>query len=262
MESMIEQYAISFPIFILIFCRMAGLFIMSPIFGRQNLPTYWKIMFSVFLSYIVFSFDSFDTIIEIESFLHLAIYAIKEFFLGFILGYITTMLFSAILLAGQLIDTQIGFGMVNILDPQNNIQVPLLGNFNNMIALLLFLILDGHHTLISFLISSIDIVPVGRVVIDPDVYRMLIVLFYKAFELAFKISLPIIGAALVTEGALGLLSRSISQINIFAIGIPGKILIGLITLFFFMPMFMLLLEKSFAGMFADIKALMEVMAGQ
>lgn len=259
MENMLQQYAHRFPILMLIFCRVIGLFIMSPIFSRQNIPTYWKIMFSVFLSYIIFSFDSTHITLNISGPLQMFIFIIKELFLGFIFGYITTVVFSAILLAGQLIDTQIGFGMVNILDPQNNIQIPLLGNFNNIIALMLFLIIDGHHVLIDLLIVSFETVPMGKIVINPEIYHTLVIIFKKSFELAFKMSLPIVGAALVTEGALGLMSKSIPQINIFAIGIPAKIFVGLITLFFFIPAFIALLGESFSGMFIDIKKLMEAM---
>lgn len=262
MESMIDQYAATFPIFILIFCRVSGLFIMSPIFSRQNIPVYWKIIFSVLLSYIILGFASFATAPKISSFIQLFIFIIKEFLLGFIFGYITTVMFSAILLAGQLIDTQIGFGMVNILDPQNDIQIPLLGNFNNIIALLLFLIIDGHHALINLLVISFDMIPIGQFNIEPEIYRALVIIFTKSFELAFKMSLPVVGAALITEGALGLMSKSIPQINIFAIGIPIKIFIGLITLFFFIPAYIALLKGNFSEMLTDIKMLMEAMMTQ
>lgn len=260
MENMLGQYTVAFPTFILIFCRITGLFIMSPIFSKQNVPIYWKIMFSVLLSYIVFSFKLSSTVINIDSTLRFVIYVCKEVLLGIIFGYITTVMFSAILLAGQLIDTQIGFGMVNILDPQNNIQVPLLGNFNNIIALLLFLIIDGHHTLIQLLVASFDMVPIGQVTVEQDIYIALVTLFKNAFELAFKMALPIMGAALITDSVLGLMSKSIPQMNIFAIGIPAKIFVGLITLFFFVPAYIALLRGNFSDMLEDMKTLMESMS--
>ena len=259
MEITFAQYANAFPMFILIFCRVAGLFIMSPIFSKQNIPMYWKIMFSILLSYVIFGFESFTATPQIDSPLNLFIFIIKELIIGFIFGYMTTVMFSAILLAGQLIDTQIGFGMVNILDPQNNIQVPLLGNFNNIIALLLFLIINGPHTLIKLLVTSFEMIPIGQVMLNQDIYLDLVTLFSQAFELAFKMSLPIVGAALITESVMGLMSKSIPQMNIFAIGIPAKIFIGLITLFFFIPAYIGLLRGSFSNMLKNIKSVMEAM---
>lgn len=263
MGGILEQYKIAFPALILIFCRIAGLFIMSPIFSKQSIPIYWKIMLSVFLSYIVFSFKLSTTVLNnrvIGHPLNLLINVLKEILLGVIFGYITTIMFSAILLAGQLIDTQIGFGMVNVLDPQSNIQVPLLGNFNNIIALLLFLIIDGHHTLVNLLVASFDIIPIGQITIEQDIYIILVTIFKNAFGLAFKMALPIVGAALITESILGLMSKSIPQINVFAVGIPIKIFIGLITLFFFIPAYIALLKGNFSDMLKDIKGLMEAMS--
>ncbi|NMA94756.1 MAG: flagellar type III secretion system protein FliR [Clostridiales bacterium] len=259
MEDLIQRYSASFPIFILIFFRVMGLFIISPIFSRQNIPTYWKILFSVFLSYILFSLQAYNTPLYIHNVVGLMFLIIKELFLGFIFGYITTVVFSAILLSGQLIDSQIGFGMVNILDPHNNIQVPLLGNFNNIIALLLFLIIDGHHQIVNLLVISFDMIPIGQVELTADIFHVLVIIFKKAFELAVTLSLPIIGAALITEGVLGLMTRSIPQINIFAIGIPLKIFIGLFTLFIFIPALISTLGHSFMDMLDDMKNIIEMM---
>ena len=208
----------------------------------------------------LYSFSFAYTVLNIDHPLNLFINLLKEILLGVIFGYITTIMFSAILLAGQLIDTQIGFGMVNVLDPQSNIQVPLLGNFNNIIALLLFLIIDGHHTLVNLLVASFDIIPIGQITIEQDIYIILVTIFKNAFGLAFKMALPIVGAALITESILGLMSKSIPQINVFAVGIPIKIFIGLITLFFFIPAYISLLKGNFSDMLKDIKGLMEAMS--
>jgi flagellar biosynthetic protein FliR len=115
--------------FLLIFIRMTGLFIMSPIFGRNNLPAVFKIGFSFFLAVIFVNVNEIPTVSMSSNITLYALYIIKELIVGLVIGYATYVIMSAIYLAGQMIDMQVGFGSVNVLDATSNIQVPLTSNF-------------------------------------------------------------------------------------------------------------------------------------
>ncbi|MFY9176249.1 MAG: flagellar biosynthetic protein FliR [Caldicoprobacterales bacterium] len=249
-----------FQVFLLVLVRMTGLFLMSPVFGRQNIPNYLKWGLSILLTYIVFSNRFLDSQLELGSFLEFAILITREVLIGFTIGFITTIFFSAIWTAGQLIDTQIGFGMVNVIDPQSSIQVPLMGNFKNILALLAFFVLDGHHTLIKIISFSYDIVPIGEGAVTGELVTLLIKFFANSFVLSVKIALPIIAMTFLSEVAFGILVRTVPQMNVFIVGIPIKILIGLIAILIFIPLFINSLKGIYDGMFNDIgKALRGMM---
>lgn len=110
----------SVELFLLIFVRMTGLFVIAPIFGR-NMPTYVKIGIALTTAILMASVVKVDHIIEINGYLLYAFYIIKEFIVGLVIGFVAYALFTSIYIAGQIIDMQIGFGMVNVFDPITNI---------------------------------------------------------------------------------------------------------------------------------------------
>jgi len=148
-------------IFVLIFVRMTGLFVAAPIFGRRNIPSYFKIGFSFMLALILANIMPAPEIDYQQNIYQYVLMVIKEFIVGLTIGYIAYMVFTAIYLAGQLIDMQIGFGLVNVLDPISNIQVPITANFYFIISMLVLLMVNGHHMLIKVLFESYSYIPLG-----------------------------------------------------------------------------------------------------
>jgi len=252
MELIFNNIVSSFSIFIIIFARMTGLFLISPIFGRRNIPVYAKVGLSLLLSYIVFSSKVIEIEAEFESWLQLAYCIIRELLVGFIMGFITILTFSAIWTAGQILDTQIGFAIVNTIDPQNNIQISLMANFYNMLAILLFFMLDGHHKLIQIIFNSYDIVPLGAGIITKNLSMGMVKLFTDSFILSVKIAIPVIAASFLSEIAFGILARAVPQINVFIVQIPFKIFIGLVVLLIIIPFFIRGLNGLFDNMFSNM----------
>ena len=147
--------------FLLIFARMSGLFTLTPIFGARNIPVYVKAGLSLLMSYILFPLLAQpDVIWPTNSFLAYSFLVICEFVMGLMFGFAASLIFSSIQMTGHLLDTQIGFGMVNIIDPQFGQQIPLIGNFKYILALLIFLVTNGHHVLLSAFLSSFKLVPI------------------------------------------------------------------------------------------------------
>lgn len=258
MYELTDVFINQFIVFLLVFVRMTSLFIISPVFGRQNMPSYLKIGLAVFSTFIIAPL-LVNVSISYTNFIDFSIIIFKELLVGIIIGYVSFVLFSAMFVAGQIIDAQIGFGMVNVLDPQSNIQVPLIGNFLYIFAILVFLLVDGHHVLFSALVKSYNIVPINSFFFTKNLINNIIGIFAETFMIALKIGIPIIGAVLISEAALGILSRTIPQMNVFIVGMPMKIGLGLLTLLLILPGFSNTLDYLFDILYAYISIAIQSM---
>lgn len=237
--------------FILIFIRMTGLFVIAPIFGRRNIPSYFKIGFALILSLILVNTIKAPTL-NYSSFFEYAFLVIKEFLVGLTIGYVAYLIFTAIYMAGQIIDMQIGFGMVNVLDPMSNIQVPITSNFYYIISMLMFLGMNGHFVLIKGLFESYKLVPLGAATFGEKLMNDILNVFGSTFVLGFKISAPIVAAILITDISLGVISRALPQMNVFVVGMPLKIILGIAVMLITIPMFITVMDLIINGMNSDI----------
>ena len=227
---------------------------MTPIFGAQNVPVYIKAGLALIISYILFPLLAQPGILwPVNSLFAYAFLVICEFLMGLMFGFAASLIFASVQMTGHLLDTQIGFGMVNIIDPQFGQQIPLIGNFKYILALLIFLTTNGHHILLSAFLSSFKMIPVTHVVYHSNALASVITdMVVNTFVIALKISLPVLVALLLTDIALGILSRTMPQMNIFVVGIPAKIIVGLFVLSIGLPFYVAFLEVVFNGMFRDI----------
>lgn len=247
-----------FVVFFLVFVRMTSLFVVAPVFGRQNTPTYLKIGLAFFCSLIIIPLLGELSVDYNNVFSYTALVA-KEFAVGIILGYISFLVFSALYTAGQIIDIQIGFGMVNLLDPINDIQVPLTSNFLYILTTILFLMMNGHHILLSAVYKSFSILPIGGFAFSEALMQNVVSIFCDIFIIGFKISAPVLAACLLAEMGLGILARTVPQMNVFVIGMPLKIVVGLFTLLFMMPVFVKVLNITFDKMYSYIYIILQNM---
>ena len=238
--------------FLLIFVRISGIFMMAPIFGSRNVAGRIKAALALIITYIIFPliFDT-NTVIP-EQFLSYFFMVIGELIIGLILGFISSLVFSAIQMAGHLLDMQIGFGIVSMIDPLSGQQAPLVGNFKYILALIVFLATNGHHVLLSALFSSFKLIPVTGMVVNVAIAKFVIDIIGSMFILALKICLPILVAIVLTDMALGILARTMPQMNIFVVGVPGKIIVGIFVLSIGLPFYIFFLELAFDGMYKNI----------
>lgn len=239
-------------VFLLVFVRMTGLFVIAPIFSRRNVPTGIKIGFSFLLAIILMNTV---TMPELDSYRNIYQYSLliaKEFIVGIAIGYVAYLIFIGIYMAGQIIDMQIGFGMVNVIDPMSNIQVPITSNFYFILCMLLFLMANGHHILIKALFESYKFIPLGGAVFGTDLMNDMLRAFGNIFIIGFKISAPIIAAILVTDIALGVISKTVPQLNVFVVGMPLKILLGLAVMILTIPLFVSIVDMLIHGMSSEM----------
>jgi flagellar biosynthetic protein FliR len=241
-----------FDVFLHVFVRMTGLFVVAPIFGRRNMPTYLKIGFSFFMALILVNTTAVQNFQHDESIFSYVLLVMKEFIVGISIGFIAYISFTAIYVAGEILDMQIGFGVVNVMDPVSNIQVPVTSNIYFIISMLLLLLMNGHHVLIKALFDSFTTLPLGSAVFDASLADGLITLFSTVFATGFKIAAPVVAAILITDIAMGTVSRMVPQLNIFVIGMPLKIIVGLIILVITIPMFITVMQTVFNAMNGNV----------
>ncbi len=234
-----------FDAFLLVFVRMTGLFVVAPIFGRKNVPAYFKIGFSFLMSLILVNTAVVQSVQYDENLLGYVLLVIKEFMIGLSMGFVAYLTYTAIYIAGEVIDMQIGFGMVNVMDPISNIQVPITSNVYFIISMLILLAIDGHHMLIKALYDSFTSIPPGSAVFDAGLYNGISALFSTVLTTGFKMAAPVLATIIIVDIALGTISRMVPQMNIFVIGMPLKIIVGLIILAITIPMFINVLREVF-----------------
>jgi flagellar biosynthetic protein FliR len=243
----------------LLFLRTSGLFVLSPIFGRKNVPNGAKAGIALLLSYLFLSAYPPSGAVFTGNVAQYALLCTKELAIGLIMGYLTILFFDVAAMAGQLMDVQIGFGMAQIFDPETNNQVSLVSRLLDYALLLFFLVADGHHTLIRILFFSFEKIPVGQVLLPQSIALVVGQAVGLAFSMAVTVALPIIAAELLLEMALGILTRSVPQLNVFVVGITVKVAAGLLALVLFIPAFASYGDKVFEALYTWLAAVTERM---
>lgn len=252
MEQVLGSVTANIDYFVLILIRVGSLLMASPIFGRKALPNIIKIAFCVTITYAVFAASPAPSPVAYSGVIEYGLMCVKELLFGLVLGYVTTLFFSVVQTAGLLMDMQMGFGMVNVFDVNSNISVPVSGNFFNIILLMSFFGVNGHLHLIRILVASFGHIPVGQVALNPLMGLTAVEIFALAFVLAVNVALPLIASGLLGEVALGFIVRAVPQMNIFVVGIPLKIVLGLMMLMLILPVFVSFSDVLFERMFSSI----------
>ena len=172
---------------------------------------------------------------------------LRELALGLLMGYILYLTFAGLQLAGQLVELPMGFTMVNVLDPQTGGQMPIIGQLYFLVALWLFILVKGDHTLLAVLAQSYRLLPVGETIIFTKGLPYLLRAFGNLFLMAVQVALPLFGVLFLTDVGLGVLARLVPQINVFFLGFPLKVFLGLFLLALSLPVFFRWLAESYAG---------------
>lgn len=246
------------PIFMLIFCRMSAFFVVAPIFASKTVPSSFKVGISAMIAFLILLIQGTDQVIPMD--LSYVLLIIREVLIGLLMGYVAYLMFTVIQIAGSFIDIQIGFGIANVIDPMTGASAPVLGNFKYMFATLLFLSMNGHHYLLDAVIRSYNWIPLSndlfQRIYSGSLSDFLVRTFSQSFLLAFQMAAPLVVALFLTDVALGFLARSAPQFNVFVIGIPLKIIIGLGVLLILVSSFTYTFEHLFSVLFKSLQNLL------
>jgi flagellar biosynthetic protein FliR len=216
---------------LLLFLRVSGILIGSPVFGRKNVPSLSKIGFCAVLTLVFMAGSPAPR--EYPVYGHLLEYVLlclRELLFGAAMGFVLTAMFSISMTAGSMIDYQIGFNMASIYDAQSNMLSPLSGSLLNLMLLVMFFSVDGHLKLINILYRTVEAVPVGTAVAAPGIVWAAAEVMSKSFVLSVMVAMPVLAAGMMLEVALGATIKTVPQMNMFVVGIPLKIIIGLVVL--------------------------------
>ncbi|PLT34199.1 flagellar biosynthetic protein FliR [Bacillus sp. V5-8f] len=250
-----------FPAFLLVFVRVASFFVTMPIFSYRTIPTTHRIGISFFLAWIMYyTIDA--PVLEIDGAYYLLI--MKEALVGLLIGFVAYMILSAIQIAGGLIDFQTGFAIANVIDPQTGAQSPLMGQYLYTISLLFLLSANGHHLLLDGIFYSYQFIPIDKAWIsfgNEDMLEFVVKAFNQAFIIAFQMSLPVVGSLFIVDIALGIVARTVPQLNIFVVGMPVKIFVSFVVLIIVMGMMMAVVGQLFDYLIVTMRGLMELVGG-
>lgn len=222
----------AFTLLLMILMRVSGFILFNPIFGRSGIPRFFIAGYIIVLSYAVYGTYGGGSIHIPDTMLELALRLMLELSLGLTVGMVMRFFFYIPEQAGEQIDAQMGMSMARTYDPNTQSQTTTTANLFNMMALMLFFAARGHITLLRLMLTSGEIVPFGTASLGPNVSERVAVLFAECVVLAFKLSMPILGAELLGQIGMGVLMKAIPQINVFSINIELKVLIGLFMLMF------------------------------
>ncbi len=218
--------------FFLVFTRITAMIALLPIFGSRNIPIHLKAGFSFLLAIILFPFISvikWDAISLVLPTLFIML--IKEIFIGITIGFAGSFLFAGVQFAGRLIDTQMGFALVQLVDPFSDSNSTVSGQLQVLIFSIIFLLINGHYFMILAIQKSFDIIPLCNVQLPSGkLAHLYMAMATDIFIIAIRLAAPVFSVLVLTSVALGVVARTVPQINIFFVGLPLKIGLGLLTL--------------------------------
>lgn len=209
--------------------RVACFISIAPVFGHNSLNTRMKISIAFFVSLILY--QVVDVSLPVYSdVLGYSTLVLEEALVGLLLGFVAGLAMKALAIAGEFIDREIGFSMATTFDP-NQGMVTITGELYDKIVCLVIMISNLHYYILSAAAQSFELVPVGRIVLNPDlIYTSLIQFIVQVFMIGFRIAMPVFLGATMLNVILGVLAKSSPQMNMFAIGMQLKVFVGLFLL--------------------------------
>jgi flagellar biosynthetic protein FliR len=164
------------------------------------------------------------------------------------LGFVTQLVFMGISFAGELIDLQIGFAIANVINPQTQQNITIIGELELALATLIFIATDSHFFLIQGMAGSFNLLPLPYANLDPSVAGNLVLFFAQAFFIVFRIAAPVVVALFITNVSLAFMARVAPQMNVFVVGLPIQISVGLIMLIISLPLLANVAPELFQNM--------------
>ena len=228
------------------FTRILGLLASAPVTSGPQFPALGKVGLAMLMSIVIA--PTLPDVPRIDPASWSGLFALaEELTIGLAIGFAMRLVFTAVEMASELMGLQMGLGFAAFYDVASQSQVPVLSRFFGLAATLMFLAINGHLLLFSVLADSFTTIPIGGGV-SVGVWKTLAVWGGYMLYAALSLALPVIAALLITNLALGILTRAAPQLNIFAVGFPITLMIGLLAAVLSMPYFL----PMFEGMVGDV----------
>lgn len=184
-----------------------------------------------------------------------------ETFVGLLLGFTASLIFSILTIAGQMVDIQIGFSSAQLFDPGTSDMAGLSGSFNNILFTLYFLGVNGLDGMLLTIMNSYKLIPVGDFHLPSGTWQVLTHLLGMVMSIAVQLAAPLLVALLLTDITFALLSRVVPQMNVYVVGLPAKLFVGLSLYMISMPGIVYLFNRIFSMLFEQMNSLQAFIGG-
>ena len=247
-------------VFLLMLTRCSGIFMIAPFFGSLNIPVTIRAAAAFAFTLVLFPVvDGLGTVAAPPSVWAFAGSVLAELFVGWLIGFVAYVCFSAIHMAGKVMDMQVGFAVVNVMDPTSGQQIPLIGSLLYNLGIIVFLVTNGHHVIITALAESFRMVPLAAMQPNLSLTMLLVDFTNGIFVTGMKIAMPVTFAILLVNVALGILARTMPQMNIFVVGIPLQLMVGVGVLSMLLPFYVMFLDVLFNEMYGKISIALQAL---
>ena len=216
------------------FVRVAALFSAAPIFNYKQAPARFKIAIVVAITLIVMPLLPAVPVVSVFS-AEFVVMVMQQLGVGILIGFIMQLVFAIVVFSGQIIAYGMGLGFASMVDPQNGVQVPIISSFYMMMMILLFLFFNVHLVLIEIVIESFFIIPVGTDGLNGAQLMGIVEWGSNVFGEGLLIAMPIAASMLLLNIGMGVVTRAAPQLNIFAVGFPITVMLGLILVWITLP---------------------------
>lgn len=254
----LESFAENSEIYFLIFARIIALFMTSPVLSNPSVPAVVRNSLALMITIVIFPFAK-DYIVPGDG-VGFIFVALGEVALGVITGFFITIIFSIFQLAGQMFAVQMGFGASQVFDPLAQVQIPVIGQMFNFVALFVFITTGAFQKIfIIGIVRSVEFVKATDFIVQQEfLMKKAVFALGNLFSQAMVIAFPILGTLILLSVTMGLLAKASPQMNLLMIGFPIQISIGFIMILFSIPFlvqkFSIVLDGNFqfiAQMFSE-----------
>lgn len=246
-----------FETFVLVLVRVATMLFMMPIFQSAQVNTRVRFGLGFAIAFVVWRV--IPPIAPLDGLGGLTAAVFAQFFIGFVFGFVAFLVFVGIQFAGEVMDLQVGFSIVNVINPLTSQNVSVLGEFELALGSLLYLTANAHHFLLAGMAGSFNLLPLPFVTIQASLEHDVMGFFAQAFFLVFQIAAPIGIALFLVNIGLALMTRVAPQLNIFAVGFPLQIFVGLVMLIISLPLLGVVLPQVFEETPRELDAVLRAM---
>ncbi len=249
-------------ILLLVIIRTSGLLIMAPVIGDRGIPVLIKAGLVILLSLLLVpTIPNLDSIGQVESLWQLLGLAFNELLIGVVIGLFFRFIFIGVLTAGSIIGYQIGFMFATMFDTNLSNQVSIIGRFWYVVAILFFLCISGHHLIINSFADSYQVIPPGGITVYESAGELIIKYSAYIFVIALKVASPIMITLFLTDIALGTIAKTMPTMNVFFVGFPIKIGVGLVVMAMSLPLFAYVVERALGYFDNELRVFLYTLGG-
>lgn len=247
-----------FELFVMVLCRTTGIFLTAPALSSPVVPTLAKVLACAAVSVCLLpvAAASQGHAALAAGWLGFGLAAGKELLVGLVLGFFALLAYTGVQVAGDLLSEQMGFSMASEADPMTEEEMTVVAELATVLALLVFMAVDGHHWMLGALGKSYERVPVGGFELSGATMQRLLAAFTRMYESGVVLAAPVLCATLLTTVAVGIISRVVPQINAMMMAFPARIAIGLLMLGAALPFVVHAAQRQFATMARELLPLL------